>query len=100
MHTYRTHIIIGVLKLELHLPAPNSLKSKRCILKKIIDRLRHKFNISISEVDYHDLWQRSLIGVSITGNEKRHLNSVIDKVVDSIEAMHDVQVINSTFEFI
>ncbi len=93
-------MIIGVLKLELYLPAPNSLKSKRFILKRIIERLRNKFNISISEVNHHDLWQRSVIGVSVVGNDKRHINSVIDKVVDNIEAMHDVQVINYSLELI
>ena len=93
-------MIIGVVKLELYLPAPNSLKSKRFVIKKLIDRIRNKFNVSISEVDHHDLWQRSLIGITIVGNDKRHLNSVIDKVVDHVEAMYDVQIINYALEFI
>jgi len=93
-------MIIGILKLELFLPVPNSLKAKRAILKKVINRLRNTFNISVSELDYQDLWQRSVIGVSIIGSEKRYLNGVMDKVVDFVETVDDVQLLNYSLEFI
>ncbi|MBU1864693.1 MAG: DUF503 domain-containing protein [Candidatus Omnitrophica bacterium] len=93
-------MIIGVLKIELHLPMPNSLKAKRAILKRLISRLRNAFNVSVSEVDYCDLWQRSLLGVTIVGNDKRYLNSVMDKVIDVIETIDDVELLQYAFEFV
>lgn len=93
-------MIIGILKIELFFPTPNSLKSKRYFLKKILGILRAKFNVSVSEVKYHDKWQRSVLGISIVGMEKRYVNSVIDKIVDTIELIPDVQLLRHEIEII
>ena len=52
---------IGVLTLELRLENSHSLKDKRHVVKSLKDRLRHKFNVSVAEIDYQDLWQRALV---------------------------------------
>jgi uncharacterized protein len=93
-------MIIGILKLELFFPTPNSLKSKRIFLKKVISTLRAKFNISVSEVEFHDKWQRTVLGISIVGIEKRYINSVIDKIIDTIDLIHEVELIKQEFEII
>jgi len=93
-------MIIGILKLELFFPTPNSLKAKRFYLKRLVEKLRNKFNISVSEVGYHDKWQRTLLGISIVGTDKRYLNSVIDKVVDTVELMHGVELIGHNMELL
>ena len=53
---------IGVLTLELRLENSHSLKEKRHVVKSLKDRLRHKFNVSVAEIDYQDLWQRAAAG--------------------------------------
>ncbi len=93
-------MIIGVLKLDLHFPTPHSLKSKRFVLKRITEKVRRKFNVSVSEIDCHDLWQRAVLGVCIVGREKRFLNSIIDKVINTIEGMPEVQILEQKMEFI
>ena len=52
-----------LMVVDIHILNAGSLKEKRRILNSIKDNLRNKFNISISEIDYHDLWQRSNIGL-------------------------------------
>ena len=54
---------IGVLTLELRLEHSHSLKEKRHVLESLKDRLRHKFNVAVAEIDYHDMWQLSLIHI-------------------------------------
>jgi len=49
-------------KIELHLPYASSLKEKRKTIQAIIAKVRKRFNISISEVEHHELWQRATIG--------------------------------------
>jgi len=93
-------MIVGILRLELHFPAPNFLKTKRSILKRVVERVRNKFNVSVSEVEHQNLWQRSVLGISIVGADKRFLNSVLDKVVDFVEIIDDVQLLNYSLEFI
>ncbi len=55
-------MFVGVLRLTLHLPEPGSLKSKRHLLRSAIDRVKARFNVSISEVGANDLWQKSVVG--------------------------------------
>jgi len=72
-------VIYGVI--DLRLLYSGSLKDKRKIVQAIIARIRSKYNISITEVDYHDLWQRSLIGFTAVINN----SSGIDAVISTIE---------------
>ncbi|HHF58000.1 MAG TPA: DUF503 domain-containing protein, partial [candidate division WOR-3 bacterium] len=52
-------MLVGVLILDLYIPASNSLKDKRGILKRLKDRIRNKFNVSVSEIDDQDVWRRA-----------------------------------------
>jgi len=39
----------------------HSLKDKRHVVQSLKDRLRHKFNVAVAEIDYQDLWQRAAV---------------------------------------
>ena len=93
-------MLIGILRLELYFPSPNSLKAKRFYLKRITQKLRGKFNISVHEVGLLDKWQRSELGISLVGNERRFMNSVIDKVIDTVEYMPEVEILRQTMEIL
>ena len=51
---------IGVLTLEIRVENAHSLKEKRHVVKSLKDRLRHKYNVAVAEIDYQDLWQQAL----------------------------------------
>ena len=70
------------------------------MIRKLIDRVRHRFNVAISEVDDHDLWQRSQIGICTVGNDRRFVNSSLDKIIDFIEKMYLAEVIEKEIEII
>ena len=42
----------------MHLPDVGSLKGKRHALKGLKERVRARYEVSVAEVDHHDLWQR------------------------------------------
>ncbi|MDD2586466.1 MAG: DUF503 domain-containing protein [Syntrophomonadaceae bacterium] len=69
---------------ELFLPYCSSLKEKRKIIKSIIDRIRKRFNISISEVKYQDLWQRSIIGFTAVSYNNAELVLFTDAIKDTL----------------
>ncbi len=93
-------MIIGLLTLDLHIPESNSLKSKRMVIKSLIDRIKKKFNVSIAEVDANDLWQRSLLGVALVANETQIINKVFEKIKNLISDTHTVELIDSTMELL
>ena len=92
---------IGICRVELRLPENLSLKGKRQVLKSITSRVRNKFNVSVAEVDDHDLWQLSTVGICCVSNDKRHTNEVLSKIVDFIgNSRFDVELLNYEIEIL
>jgi len=78
-------MVVGILRINLSIPDAGSLKSKRHVLRKLIDRVKARFNVSIAEVGDNDLWQRAQVGISAVGNDRRFVNETLDKVLGFIE---------------
>jgi len=71
---------VGLLTLELHIPDAQSLKDKRQVLRSLKDKLRRDFNVAVAELEHHDTWQRSVVGIVTISNEEKHLREVLQKV--------------------
>lgn len=71
---------IGVITLELRLDDSHSLKDKRHFVKSLKDRLRTRFNVSVAEIDYQDLWQRGLVAVVTVSSDQTHAEQVLQSV--------------------
>ena len=71
---------IGVLTLELRLEEAHSLKEKRHVVQGLKDRLRHKFNVAVAEIDSTDLWQRATIGVVSISDSRDYLEGLMQNV--------------------
>ena len=78
-------MIVGVLKLELQLLSPSSLKEKRGIVRKILARIRSRFPVSAAEVDCHDKWQLAVIGVSMVTGSTTSFEQLYEKIEQDIE---------------
>jgi hypothetical protein len=87
-------MIVGVCRLSLYFPESGSLKSKRQPLRKVIDRLRAKFNVAVAEVADQDTWQRATIGLAVVGNEARHVQSMLDTMVGFVEQLYVAQILD------
>jgi uncharacterized protein len=88
-------MIVGVCTVELSLPGNDSLKGKRSILKSILARLRHEFNISVAEVGDNDFWQSAVIGVVCVSNSSDYAHGLLTKVVGWLDNSHyDIEVVN------
>ncbi len=93
-------MIVGLLSVELFIYNTQSLKAKRRVLKSIKERLRKQFNISIAEIEYQDKWQKAALGIAYLGNDKGSVNSALDKVLNFIETVHDVNLTDHNMEII
>jgi hypothetical protein len=78
-------MIVGVCTIQLRLPTAGSLKDKRRILKPLKAQVHNKFNVSIAEVDFHDVWGTAEIGVACVSNDGRHAHALLSEVVKMIE---------------
>lgn len=77
---------VGICKAYLTISEGYSLKEKRRVVKSIISRLKNQFNVAVGEVDALDVHQRAVLGIVSVSNDSAHLNSVLSKVVNFIEA--------------
>ena len=85
---------IGVCRLRIHIPASQSLKDKRQVVKSIITRLRNTHNMSVMEVDSHDLWQIATLGIACVGIEPTALRELMYRTVDQVASnSHGAEVV-------
>ncbi|MGI8521375.1 MAG: DUF503 domain-containing protein [Actinomycetota bacterium] len=73
-------MFVGVARFELFIPESSSLKTKRAILRSVIDGARHKFNASVSEVEYQDLWQRAALGITCAAESASHCRMMLSEI--------------------
>lgn len=82
---------IGLLQMELSIPASRSLKDKRRVLKSIKDRAGSKFNISIAEVNHNDVWDRAALAVCCVSNSGRFCNETLSKIINFVDSNHECE---------
>lgn len=87
-------MFIGSCVMYLTAEWVTSLKEKRMVVKSIIERARHKFNISIAEIDKQDIHQSIVIGFVCISNEMKHSEQMTQRVIDFIENNTDAVVDN------
>ena len=92
---------IGVCTIELHLPGNDSLKGKRSVLKSMIVRISHDFNVSIAEVDAQNQWQRAVLGLACVSSSADYAHGLLEQVVQWIEAKRpDVELLDYQIELL
>lgn len=83
-------MVVGIVRIELHIPASRSLKDKRQVVRGLKDRIRERARAAVAEVDHHDLWQRAALGVAVVaadgGQARELLNGVRGLVEQTFEA--------------
>lgn len=85
---------------DLHVPESRSLKAKRAAIRPIVDGLRHRFRVSVAEVDHLDQWQRAAIAVAVVSGSGRRLRDVLDSVERYVTAAPDIEVLDVTTAYL
>jgi len=91
---------VGLLTLELHIADAQSLKDKRQVLRSLKDKLRHEFNVAVAELDHHDVWQRSVVGVVTLANEEKYVREVLQKALDEADEILGSILVNQAIEIV
>ena len=91
--------VIGVLTLELRLENSHSLKEKRHVVQSLKERLRNKFNVSVAEIDYQDLWQRAAVAAVTVSSAQVHAEKVLRSVEDEAASLLGQELVGATVEW-
>ena len=77
-------MFVGTCKISLSIHEATSLKMKRKIVKSLKDKVRSRFNVSISEIANHDIYQSSILGVCVVSSEQSHADRQLQAVFNFI----------------
>jgi len=90
---------VGYGQIKFFLHGNRSLKDKRKIIKSMRDRVKNKFNVSISEIGDQDEWQSLQIGIAAVSSDSQYLDGLMTQVVEFIDNMHLAEMIDCNIEF-
>jgi uncharacterized protein YlxP (DUF503 family) len=93
-------VVVGIIKITMIIPGNSSLKGKRKVVKSLLDKLRSRFNLAAAEVEDNDLWQKTGLGLAFVGNDRRFINSSMDKILDFIYRTSDAEIVDTESEII
>lgn len=71
---------IGVLQIDLLIPGSRSLKDKRRVLRSIKQLLHNRYNCSVAETDFKDLWGRGRLTVCVVSDDARFANTQLNEI--------------------
>lgn len=93
-------MIVGAAVIELHVHGSQSLKEKRGVVRSVVQRLRNRFNVSVAEVGGQDTWQRAVLGIASTGNDRTYVRGQLMKALEFVEDLHLAEVTGGDVELL
>lgn len=93
-------MVVGVCRLLFSLPGNDSLKGKRAVVRRIVERARSRFNVAAAEVDDHDFHRRLTLGFAVVSTDSSHANSMLDNITSFAAGISEAQLIDRSIEMI
>ena len=91
-------MVVGALKLILHVSSAGGLKPKRKVARSVIDKVRARFNAAVAEVGANDLWQRLEIGFCVCGNQVSQVQEQIKNITSFVESLGLAELVDVRLE--
>ena len=93
-------MVVGLLQIDVHIPASHSLKDKRSVLKSLRDQLRGRFNIAVAELDPNEKWQRATVGISTVGEDRAYVAGLLNEVTAWLRTTRIVDLVRVEEEYL
>lgn len=84
---------VGVVNFRIKLFGISSLKEKRSLVKRLINDIRSKFNVSVSEVGMCDSKGWAEIGVAVVNSAKEVVDGTIEQISNILESTYGVEIV-------
>jgi uncharacterized protein YlxP (DUF503 family) len=84
---------IGVLELTFRLDGCRSLKDKRSVVKSLVDRVRHRFNVSAAETEHQDVWDLAGVGIAVISGDRGVVERLLAELTDYAEATTEAELV-------
>lgn len=84
-------MIVGSVQFECIIYDTHSLKEKRAVLQRVMTRLKQKFNISVAETDFQDLWQRSKISIVTVSSSRKATERELQNALKFLDSFPEIE---------
>lgn len=93
-------MILGVVRCECMLYNAQSLKEKRAVIKSILTKMKQRYNVSASEVDFQDVWQRTEFAVAAVASARVIVEKQLQQALALIDQHTEIERTKTTFEWL
>ncbi|HEY8544411.1 MAG TPA: DUF503 domain-containing protein [Acidimicrobiales bacterium] len=83
----------AALQIDLYIRECRSLKTKRSVLRPMLDGLRRRYRVAVAEVAYQDSWQQAAVGVAAVAPSHAHLIDVLTECERFVWSFPEVEVL-------
>ncbi|HBT46261.1 MAG TPA: DUF503 domain-containing protein [Peptococcaceae bacterium] len=87
-------MVVGICTVELRLPGALTLKDKRRVIKGLLERVRHRYQVAAAEVDHQGHRSRATLGIACVSNAGAHADQILAAVVRFIETQADLELLD------
>ena len=92
-------MVVGVLEANLAIFGATSLKDKRRVVRSVKDRISHRFNVSVAEIDELDFCQKAVLGFAMVGNDRQYMEGALGKIVEQLQWIRDASLTDYHIEW-
>ncbi|KZB93230.1 hypothetical protein A2U94_00995 [Bacillus sp. VT 712] len=92
--------MIGLVECECLIYNAASLKDKRAVLQRILMRLKQKYNVSVSETDFQDVWQRTKISIVAVSSSRVATEQELQKAIALMDSFPEIERTITTFDWL
>jgi len=86
-------MVVASMTWEFALPGCRSLKEKRSVVRSLRDRLRARFNVSVAETAFQDVWDRAEITIALVATDGHMAESVLDRADRLVEEHGEARIV-------
>ncbi|WP_153123780.1 DUF503 domain-containing protein [Peribacillus tepidiphilus] len=83
--------MIGYAEFECVIHDAQSLKDKRAVLQRVLTRLKQKYNVSVAEVDFQDVWQRTKLAVVTVSSSKISSEKELQNALSYVDSFPEIE---------
>ena len=93
-------MVVGILSIKVVMRSSRSLKDKRRIIKSLKDRIRNKFNVSVSEIEDQDNHKCSKIGVAMVATDRQYVNRRLSSIMSFFRFFPQIELVDYELDLI
>lgn len=93
-------MVVGVCQIVFSLPGVSSLKQKRSIVRRVVDRTANRFNVAVAEVSEQDTHRRAVLGFAVVSSDRGHANSMVDNIAQFMGGVSEAVVADRSTELV